>query len=161
MRGNAGVRAELGIRGSVGDAVRGGGCGKTLGLGSSSGVVLVVEGCWIGRASDSPLDSVDASVDAVSPRLSGGALESEFPMARSALVHLAAASVAGATENRRPIWTVALLSVLLSRRCRSAKGAFGIVKKSNASLTFVMELLRVKRRIASLDTRASFTGFGS
>lgn len=57
MRGNAGVRAGLAICGLVGDGSRAGGWGNTLGLGSSSDdELLVVEGCWIGRASDSPLD---------------------------------------------------------------------------------------------------------
>lgn len=81
-------------------------------------------------------------------------------MDRSAWVHLAAASVAGATENRRPICTVALLSVLRSRRWRSANNGLGLVRKSNASLTFVIELLLVKRRMASFDTFVSVVAFG-
>jgi hypothetical protein len=97
--GNAGVLAGLRILG------RGGGDGNSLGLGSSSGVVVFDDGAWIGSARDSPLDSVTL-------RCSVGMLVSEDSMLRSARVHLAAASVAGATEKRSPICTVALLSVL-------------------------------------------------
>jgi hypothetical protein len=102
-------------------------------------------GTWIGRPSDSPLDSV-------APRFRGGTLGCSSWISRSTRVHLAAASVAGATEKRRPIWTVALLSVLRSRRCFSENKGRGFVKKSKASLTFVMEPLRVRRRKASLET---------
>jgi hypothetical protein len=106
--GNAGVLAELFILGRVGEGLRGGGCGNALGLGTSSGVVFAVEGSWIGRPRESPLDSV-------SPRIRGGTGTLVDALSRSARVHLAAASVAGATEKRRPIWTVALLSVLRLR----------------------------------------------
>lgn len=105
----------------------------------------------MGSPSDSPLDSV-------SPRFKGGTLRSAASRLRSALVHLAAASVAGATEKRRPICTVALLSVLRSRRCFSEKSGLGFVKKSKASLTFVMEPLRVRRRSASFETLDSPCG---
>ena len=85
---------------------------------------------------------------------------------RSALVHLAAARVAGATENRSPIWTVALLSVLSSRRWRPAKSGGGLDKKlklktSPTSVTdFVSpsELLRFCRRSANFDSLLSPTG---
>ena len=92
----------------------------------------------IGTPSDVPLVAVPARMRA------GG-----FSSTR---VYFAAARVAGATEKRRPIWTVALLSVLALRWWRSPKGSLGRVRKSKASLTLVMELRRVKRRRASLDT---------
>lgn len=90
MRGKAGVRPGLLALGRVGESPRGGGWGNVLGLGiSSDGDMPVVEGFWIGRPNESSLESV-------TPRFSGG-------VSRSARVHLAAASVAGATEKRRPI----------------------------------------------------------
>lgn len=75
---------------------------------------------------------------------------------------MAAASVAGATEKRRPICTVALLSVLSSRRWRPAKSGGGLTKKLKASLTSVTdlaspsELRRVWRLTASLENLLSF-----
>jgi hypothetical protein len=145
--GKGGVRAGLFALGRVGESPRGGGWGKVLGLGISADDD-VVEGFWIGRPNESSLESV-------APRLNGG-------VSRSARVHLAAASVAGATEKRRPIWTVALLSVLCMRWCRSVNGSLGLLRKSQASLTFVTEPRRVKRRRASLETeQPSCVAFGS
>jgi hypothetical protein len=86
---NAGDRVGLATRTRVG------GEGKRLGLAAPSGVVPE-DGTWIGSPIDSPLDSV-------SPRFNDGLLCSRWSMLRSTRVHLAAASVAGATEKRRPI----------------------------------------------------------
>jgi hypothetical protein len=66
-------------------------------------------------------------------------------------VYLAAESIAGPREKRRPIWTVALLAVLACRFLSIAKKGFGLSIDSNSRLTSVTELRRLKRRIASLD----------
>ena len=66
------------------------------------------EGDWIGRCKDSSLESLVS-------RRNGGGLVGRAGGGLSALlmaVQRAAAMAAGATEKRRPIWTVALLSVL-------------------------------------------------
>lgn len=145
VMGNAGVLAGR----------RAGGAGNLLGVGlgdSSDGVVVLWD--WMGRVSDSPLDSVML-------RFRGGTLNSLVSLLRSTRVHFAAARVAGATEKRRPICTVALLSVLSPRRCFSPNMGRGFMRKSNASVTLVMELRRVKRRRASLETLESpGTAFG-
>lgn len=66
--------------------------------------------------------------------------------------------IAGARENRRPISTVRLLSVLWERECRFANSGWGLVRISNAELTSVTELCR-KRRTARSDWRTlSCTG---
>lgn len=83
-------------RGRMGEASRGGGLGKALGLGVLSSGVYVVDGNWMGRPSDDSLDSVAL-------RLRGGVLVLVDSMSDSGFVYLAAARVAGATEKRRPI----------------------------------------------------------
>lgn len=121
-----------------------------------------MEGDCMGRLRD----SIVSRLDSLWSRRRGGAPRADNGR-RSALVHLAAARVAGATENRRPICTVALLSVLSSRRWRPAKSGGGLVKKLklNASLTSVTdlasprELRRVWRRTASLENLLSPAGF--
>jgi hypothetical protein len=66
-------------------------------------------------------------------------------------VYLAAESIAGPREKRRPICTVALLAVLACRVLSIAKKGFGLSIDSNSRLTSVTELRRLKRRIASFD----------
>jgi hypothetical protein len=117
--------------------------GERVGLGGSGKLRAdnlsvdeeAVEGDWMGRTRLSPLES-DAS------RCRPDGLEVEFSSSscRSIRLHLAAARVAGATENRRPICTVALLLTLELRLCFLPKRGAGLDRKLKASLTSVMDL---------------------
>lgn len=120
------------------------GDGSRLGRSSS-------DGAWMGRPRLTPLESL------LSRRRNG----TDGVLSRLAAVHVAAARVAGATEKRRPICTVALLSVLSSRRCRLEKSGAGFERKLKHSVTSVTdlpprELRLVCRRSANFETRFSF-----
>lgn len=60
---------------------------------------------------------------------------------RSIRVHFAAARVAGATEKRRPICTVALLLALEFRLCFLPKKGAGLERKLKASPISVIDLV--------------------
>lgn len=129
------MRAGLGF---AGDGMRWVGGEKTAGLSRISLVSAGGEGACSGSCRLSLLDSVS--------------LRSSLGMLGAVgAVYLTAASVAGAREKRRPIWTVALLSVLACRLLPMAKKGFGLSIESNSRLTSVTELRRLKRRIASFD----------
>ena len=95
-------------------------------------------GIWRGSPKLSPLDSVAL-------RLSVGMVGAVGE------AYLTAAKVAGAREKRKPICTVALLSVLACRVLPMAKNGFGLSIDAYSWLTSVTELRRLKRRIASFD----------
>lgn len=103
---------------------------NTAGLRRTSSAFADGEGACRGRSKLSPLVSV-------SLRLSLGIFGAVGE------VYLAAASVAGAREKRRPICTVALLSVLACRLFPMAKNGFGFSIDSNSWLTSVTELRRM------------------
>jgi hypothetical protein len=131
VSGKAGTRAGLGLVGVRAFCEKG---EKVLGWRSSS----FGEGTWTGSARLSPLES-----EAL--RWSNGTPGAVGEIARDVR------SAAGAREKRRPIWTVALLSVLACRLLPMLKKGFGLSNASNSRLTSVTELLRLKRRMASLE----------
>jgi hypothetical protein len=107
------------------------GLGITGGLGSDSVEDDSAEDIFcIGRPRLSPLESLySRRTEGARGRTTGGGIGGgdDAPIIRLAAVTFPAAIVAGATERRNPIWTVALLPLLLSRRCllEEKKGAAG------------------------------------
>lgn len=134
--GKAGVFPGLYV---AGERVGLGGSGKLSAESLSSRMsedVEAVEGDWMGRSRLS-------SLELVSSRRSADGLWTVFSRStcRSIRVHLAAARVAGATEKRRPICTVALLPALELRLCFLPKRGAGLDRKLKASPTSVMDLV--------------------
>lgn len=135
VMGKAGVRAGLDL---AGESARWVGGEKTAGLRRTSSAFAVGEGAWRGSLRLSLLFSVSLRL---SLGMSGAVGDA----------YLTAGRVAGAREKRRPICTVALLSVLTCRLLPMAKNGLGLSMDSNSRLTSVTELRRLKRRIASFD----------